>query len=200
MLTRFSYLFLICTFAIAAFLFVHFNRQESRQTPSYIGVDRCRVCHESASSGDQFAQWLDSPHSQAFAVLESDSARAFIQANGGSNSGCITCHSTLGHPAMTEAEQLLNKEGVGCERCHGAGSAYAFFNVMRDHPAFLAAGGVVGSLDDCYQCHARDLSAETPHCPFQRTNFIADSAWARISHPVPDVQLRPDTLLDLRNQ
>lgn len=200
MLTRFSYLFLICTFAIAAFLFVHFNRQESQNTPSYLGAQRCRVCHESVSSGDQFARWLESPHSQAFAVLESDSAKRYIQANGGSSNSCIGCHTTLGRHALTEMEERLNKEGVGCERCHGAGSAYAFFNVMRDRPAFLAAGGIVGSLDDCYQCHAREINSEAPHCPFQTTGFVADSAWGRIRHPVPDIQLQPDTVLDLRKQ
>src|SRR5688572_8287240 len=127
MLTRFSYLFLVCTLAISAFLFVQFNRKDAQETASYIGADRCRVCHESVSSGDQFARWLESPHSKAFSALESDSAVAYMKANNVTTQACIGCHSTMGREGLTEAEQVLNREGVGCERCHGAGSEYAFF-------------------------------------------------------------------------
>lgn len=200
MLTRFSYLFLICTLAISAFLFVNFTRKDSENSASFLGVGRCRVCHEAVSAGDQFQRWLESPHSQAFAVLASDSATAYIKSHGGTTAACIGCHSTLGRQALTETELALNKEGVGCERCHGAGSRYAYFNVMRDHPAFLSNGGVRGSLDDCYQCHARDIAAEGPHCPFQRTSFLADSAWVQIRHSIPKEKLQPDTVLDLRKQ
>jgi hypothetical protein len=197
MLTRFSYLFLILTLAISAFLFVNFTRKDSENSATFLGVGRCRVCHEAVSSGNQFGRWLESPHSQAFAALASDSAVAYVKSHGGSSRSCFGCHTTLGRPGLSEVEHALNKEGVGCERCHGAGSRYSYFNVMKDHPAFLSNGGVSGALQDCYQCHARSLQAEGSHCPFQTADFLADSAWVRIRHSMPE-QAEPDTVLYIR--
>jgi hypothetical protein len=70
--------------------------------------------------------------------------------------------------------------------------------VMRERTAFTANGGAAGSLEDCYQCHAADPATADRHCPFQRSPFIADSAWSAIRHPVNARAQKPDTVQELR--
>lgn len=202
MLNRFSYVFLLALIAIVAFLFVYFTGDNSDEA-RYVGVERCRVCHEAASLGAQFKIWASGPHATAYSVLESDSAKAYLASHNVTTASCIGCHSTLGRPAENEPEQLLNAEGVGCERCHGPGSMYSDYNTMLDREAFTAHAGVVGSLQDCSQCHAANPATAEIHCPFQHEPFNADSAWQKIRHQVPqaaDRDARPDTVLQLRGK
>jgi hypothetical protein len=198
MLLRFSYLFILIALAIGAFFYVYFTRQDDR-TPLHVGVERCRVCHEPASAGAQFGIWRSGPHSRAFTALQSDTARTIIASTKEGIDACLPCHTTLGRGAHNRFEQELNAEGVGCERCHGPGSKYAYYNVMRDSTAFLTSGGVTGSLRDCRQCHTDDLATTPAHRTLRLASFDADSAWARIRHNVPPKPTQPDTVIQLRN-
>lgn len=196
MLNRFSYIFLLGLIAIAAFLFIYFSADNGTAGLRYVGAERCGVCHEAASLGGAFKVWKSGPHAQAFNVLASDSARAYLAGHADRRlASCLGCHTTLGYEAHNEPERLLNAEGVSCERCHGAGSGYSDYNIMLDRAAFTAHGGVVGTLRDCYQCHAADPAATDNHCPFQQAPFSADSAWPAIRHPLPPAGRRPDTVL-----
>ncbi len=201
MLNRFSYVFLLALMAIVAFLFVYFSGTQAAE-PRYVGVERCRVCHEPASIGAQSKIWAAGPHASAYTVLESDSARAWLARHSSTVESCMGCHTTLGRMAQNEPERLLNAEGIGCERCHGPGSNYSDFNTMLDRKAFTDHGGVVGSLKDCYQCHVADPATVEIHCPFQHRPFNADSAWQVIRHQVPQATTRPapDTVLQARDQ
>ena len=198
MLIRISYLLLIATIAIAAFLLVRMNRDDVEASPAFTGTERCAACHSSTNAGRQFEIWRQSAHAEAFTVLSSDSAVQHLRTSGDSLASCVGCHTTLGHPALASVDEPLLTEGVGCERCHGAGSRYAFYDVMRDRSAFTANGGVAGSLDDCYQCHAADPATADRHCPFQRSPFDADTAWLAIRHPVNARAPKPDTVHELR--
>ncbi|MEO5931171.1 MAG: multiheme c-type cytochrome [Candidatus Kapaibacterium sp.] len=198
MLNRFSYIFLLGALALAAFLYVHYVSDRDQQPARFTGVERCRVCHEAASAGAQFVTWRNGPHARAFTSLGSDSAKAYLTAHGIGTAGCISCHTTLGRAAENHAEEIVNAQGIGCERCHGPGSNYAYFNIMKLRDDFTAHSGVVGSLKDCYECHAASLQKDSLHCPFQRRDFIADSAWPIIRHPLPSHTTRPDTIIELR--
>ena len=66
----------------------------------------------------------------------------------------MACHTTAGrNPLATFLEGYHQWEGVGCESCHGAGSAYAASEVMRDRRAFLANGGRIPNEQTCRDCH-----------------------------------------------
>lgn len=195
MLNRFTYILLLGLLLTVAFLFIHFSSGKDVVEPRYMGAQRCRVCHEAASLGASYKVWSASPHARAYQTLFSDSARAYLAANNSSIESCLGCHTTLGHPPLNEAEQVLHEEGVSCERCHGAGSNYVDYNTMMDHDAFINRGGVAGTLRDCYQCHAENPATADKHCPFQREQFVADSAWAMIRHQVPRTGRRVDTSL-----
>ncbi len=195
MLSRISYLLWFAALAIVAYLVIHFTRGETRAAQTLTGSAQCRSCHESARSGEQFVIWKNGPHARAFSALDSDSAKAFLAKGTIRRDSCLSCHTTLGRPAANDAELGFVHEGVGCERCHGPGSAYSSFNVMRDRDAFHANGGVSGSLQDCLQCHSRNIGSKEPRCPFQVVDFNPDSAWALIRHPVPEEKEEPDTTL-----
>ncbi len=198
MLVRLSYVFILCALAIAALLYVHFTRSGGEVNASYVGVNRCGTCHASASSGAQFKIWASGPHSKAYASLGSDSAMAYIRANGAAMEACLKCHSTLGRKALNPHEERVDAEGIGCERCHGPGGSYATYNVMKEREAFLDNGGIVGTLRDCYNCHAANPANDPHHCPFQHATFNADSAWTLIRHDVRTTAGQPDTVLKLR--
>lgn len=197
MLNRFTYIFLLGLLAMLAFLYIHYSRMSTEGPQQFTSVERCRVCHEAASAGAQFKIWQRSPHAAAYTILESDSARAYLSRTKLSVDSCLACHTTLGRPAANDLEMRLVAEGVGCERCHGPGSNYSYYNTMREPATFKGHGGVAGSLDDCYQCHAASVGPDTRHCPFQTTAFNADTAWKQIAHPVKNDPL-PDTVLKLR--
>lgn len=198
MLIRISYLLLIVAIAIAAYLLVRLSRDSEGPAAAFVGVERCATCHTSIAAGRQYPIWSASAHASAWKALQSDSARRLIARPAGSIDSCIGCHTSLGRRAVVRGEDTLVSEGVGCERCHGPGSRYALYNVMTDRAAFTANGGVAGSLQDCYGCHAAAPGPAVRHCPFQTKPFMADSAWQSIRHPVNRKGRDQDTVKDLR--
>ena len=74
------------------------------------------------------------------------------------------------------------KEGIQCEACHGAGSAYKTITLMKDHAKAVAAGmsdfSVKGAAEKrCKTCH----NEKSP--TFKGFEF--DKMWAKIEHKVP---------------
>jgi len=78
----------------------------------YVGSERCATCHASA-----MAWWRGHPHGRAYATLETRHKNF--------NLSCVGCHVTgylqPGGSTVTHVENLTN---VGCESCHGPGSAH----------------------------------------------------------------------------
>lgn len=80
--------------------------------PSYVGSAACAACH-----GPAHAQWTGTPHAHAYATLETQHKNF--------NLACVGCHVTgylePGGSTVTHVDGLVN---VGCESCHGPGSAH----------------------------------------------------------------------------
>jgi len=78
----------------------------------YVGSERCGTCHASAMTW-----WRGHPHGRAYATLETRHKNF--------NLSCVGCHVTgylqPGGSTVTHTENLTN---VGCESCHGPGSAH----------------------------------------------------------------------------
>ena len=92
---------------------------------------------------------------------------------------CLKCHATqafLG-AELAAKTKYTDEEGVGCEACHGAGSAYKSKKVMKDHDAAVAAGPLMELESNCVMCH----NEESP--TFKGFDF--EKRWAEIAHPVP---------------
>ncbi|MFM9872196.1 MAG: multiheme c-type cytochrome [Fimbriimonadaceae bacterium] len=119
----------------------------------YAGTEKCRSCHETA-----FQVWSKSKHSGAWATLKADKHDA--------DPDCVGCHtvgiqSTGGFIVEEETPHLTN---VGCESCHGAGSAH----ISAPEKVKLPKVG----KDSCSPCHKLD------HSP----NFRYEEFWEKIKH------------------
>jgi len=142
---------------------------------TYVGADKCKICHKSDKRGNQYGFWQERKHSQSFAALSTDEAKA-LAADAPENPECLKCHSPLAEKAPE-----FKEEGVTCEVCHGPGSAYKKLSIMKDHAQSVANGMTdYTSIDaikaQCLTCH------ENAHDkPF---DFAA--AWEKVKHPVPE--------------
>ena len=160
--------------------------QASGAEPAIIGAPKCKICH-TAKTGNQWQKWLDSNHAKAFEVLGSDEAKKIAAERGlgdpQQEDACLKCHTTqgfLGTEVAVDAKAKYDaSEGVGCESCHGAGSAYKGRKVMQDAAASKEAGLLRDrSAEFCTKCH----NEESPTF----AGFDFEESWAVIAHPVAE--------------
>jgi hypothetical protein len=146
----------------------------------YVGVKMCKACHQSEKQGKQFDVWQKSKHAEAFKTLSSDTANAIAKAKGlkktaAESPECLECH------AIT-SDAKLTPDGVQCESCHGAGSAYKNMAIMKDKAKAIKAG--LAEFKDeaaieklCRTCH-NDKSPT-------KKEFNFKEMWPKIKHLIP---------------
>jgi hypothetical protein len=146
----------------------------------YVGVKSCSPCHKNEKKGNQFGVWQKSKHAEAMKTLSTDTAQAIakikgLKTNPAESKECLECHAIT-----TDAK--LTPDGVQCEICHGAGSAYKNMAVMKDKAKAIKAG-LIEFKDDaaiekkCRSCH-NEKSPTFKHFDFKEM-------WAKIKHPIP---------------
>lgn len=151
----------------------------------YIGVKACAICHKTEKQGKQFDIWQKSKHASAYKTLTTEKANEIAKARGltkpaAESAECLQCH------AITETK-LVDKgfemsDGVQCESCHGAGSAYKTMSIMKDKAKAIAAG-LTEYKDDadiekmCRTCH----NEKSP----TYKEFKFGEMWKKIEHRVP---------------
>ncbi|MCG6924128.1 MAG: ankyrin repeat domain-containing protein [Acidobacteria bacterium] len=147
----------------------------------YVGSRVCAECHLSEASGAQSIHWMQSAHARSYWMLKTDWARHLISIRDEyhgveepTNDGrCLKCHTTGAQdPDFEPAASFRPEKGVGCEACHGPGSAYIDPAIMADHEAFLSHGGRVPDEATCRQCHQGD-------------GFRYEERLREIAHPRP---------------
>jgi uncharacterized paraquat-inducible protein A len=158
---------------------------------SYVGVQACKSCHSAAVHGDQYAIWEHSKHAQAYLVLASEKARTYAQAhliqNPQTEPQCLSCHTTAygTSPKLFQASFRI-EDGVQCEECHGTGSDFSKFSVMKDKLRFATQAGRLKDTSVCAKCHSANVKdAKKSKCPFQTKDFLYSVAFEKIKHPVP---------------
>jgi len=100
------------------------------QTATYIGADKCKLCHKI-----EYTSWATTKHAKAFDSLKPEEK---------TKKECYECHVTGGKTELP---------GVQCEACHGPGSGYKTISVMKDKQKAIAAGLVIPTEKVCVQCH-----------------------------------------------
>ena len=90
---------------------------------------------------------------------------------------CLKCHSTAASVDQKLIATIKVEEGVSCEGCHGAGSAYKSMSVMKDREKSIAKGLIIIDEKVCLTCH----NDESPN--FKGFDFKEYSA--KIAHPDP---------------
>ena len=149
------------------------------QEPSYVGVDKCRICHQTDGQGRQYPIWEASAHSRSFAALTTPHAaevgKPLGVTNPSENSNCLGCHAPLAAKAPD-----LKAEGITCEVCHGPGSLYRKLSVMKDKAESVKNGLLIcpdkASIQTlCLKCHQNAHGKA----------FDFEAAWAKIKHAIP---------------
>jgi len=169
----------------AALFFSFLTLGQAQAENKYVGADKCKMCHQSESKGNQYAAWKKSKHAGAYTSLASDKAKEIGTKQGidnpQANEKCLKCHST---GAVAAAASLINdganvkpEDGVQCESCHGAGEKYWNMTVMKDREKAIAGGLVVPNEALCVKCH----NSESP--TFVSFDFAQRSK--EIAHPMP---------------
>lgn len=147
----------------------------------YVGSRKCGECHAGRESGGQYISWMQSGHGHAYWELHTDWAKFLASIREEyedieqpfSEWRCLKCHVTGSQdPEGRFAGSFSKEEGVGCEACHGAGSAYIDSKVMSDRQLYLENGGRMPDEQTCRRCHEDD-------------RFHFDERLPKISHPRP---------------
>jgi hypothetical protein len=144
----------------------------------YAGNNKCRMCHLK-----QHKSWWESQHAKAMAALQdAKAAAAFaeklkieLEEPADQSDACVRCHVTGfhlagGYPAADSAKTAAVAM-VGCEACHGPGSAHIAAKTSAERKATI--NGAVG-VALCQQCHTPEIS---PKFEF--------AAMKKRVHPVP---------------
>ena len=109
---------------------------------NYIGVERCKSCHEF-----EFSRWAAGPHAHGHESLTAKPLGA---------SKCNTCHTM--DPSLLVPRFI----GIQCERCHGGGKYYHLDHVMRDRELARAVGLIDVTEAHCRQCHTAGTPSIRP--------------------------------------
>jgi hypothetical protein len=146
----------------------------------YVGAKMCGMCHKGDKKGAQFETWQKSKHAEAYKSLTGAKAAEIAKAKGlkkaaNESPECLECH------AIT-ADAKLTADGVQCEMCHGAGSAYKNMPIMKDKAKAIAAG-----LNDLSAKGAAEKMCKSCHNEKSPTHkeFKFDEMWAKIKHSIP---------------
>ncbi len=109
---------------------------------TYVGSEKCKECHDHQAEYDQ---WLTTDHAHAFGALK----------NVGSDRDpeCVICHvSGLEYESgFVNEAKTPHLMGVGCENCHGPGSAH-----IQGQGKVLTTGPKTA----CNQCHTPEHDGE----------------------------------------
>ncbi len=119
----------------------------------YIGAKKCKMCHKGAKKGEVWEKWEKGPHAGAFESLKKTGDEKKDE--------CLACHATAFGKGgyQTGAENAALFEGVGCESCHGPGSAYKKMSIMKDQKKSLENGLIIPTGEVCKKCHNK----KSPH-------------------------------------
>jgi hypothetical protein len=176
----------IITLVALTVLFTFGTFAQDKAANKYVGVKMCSMCHKNDKTGNQFSIWQKSLHASAFANLKTPKADEVAKAKGSKKPAaespeCLECH-VLNVDAKLADKTFDMKDGVQCEVCHGAGSAYKTMTAMKDKAKAVAAGLLLYKDDaaieaKCKTCH----NEKSP--TFK--GFVFKDMWAKIKHPVP---------------
>lgn len=96
----------------------------------FVNNSTCKLCHNDPAKGEQFTKWKASVHAHAYTTLlgeESDriAGEMGLSTKAAESPECLRCHVTA-YDADTRAvpAQMMIREGVQCDSCHGKGSAH----------------------------------------------------------------------------
>lgn len=171
---------------LVVFLLLDVTGSSVAKQSGYIGLKKCKMCHNSAKKGAQFKVWVKTKHAQAYKTLGTAEAKKIAKEKGIANpqedGKCLKCHVTAyGVDASLLGKKFNKEDGVTCEACHGGGADYSKMKVMKQLSANkidpASVGLIIPTEKVCVTCH----NEESPS--FKEFNF--DEFFKKIAHPMP---------------
>ena len=150
----------------------------------FVGAKFCGTCHKSGKAGTAYLVWEKSAHAKAYETLLGEKAKKVAQEKGlkkppHESEDCLKCHVTGGGAAENIEATFKIEDGVSCEACHGAASAYKSLhnkgNLEKSKAAGLIEGDKTGKA--CEKCHNVDSPSFS--------GFDFKEKWAKIAHSLP---------------
>lgn len=184
-------LMIIALAAFVSFAFYAFTiNTDTSEEYNYVGVDKCKMCHKSDKSGNQFGIWKESAHAKAFTTLQSEEANNIAKEKGfdtpaAETKECLVCHATGYDLDAGRLEKKYSVEdGVQCETCHGPGSGY--WNVKK--PSKTREENRTAAVEKGLVVH-EDVAAYCQTCHNEKSptfkGFNYEEMWKKIDHSVP---------------
>ncbi len=143
------------------------ERRPTKSGNRYMGSQTCANCHPTA-----YAAWQKTKHAHAWQTLvdaEQDPKRYGWPVT--EYPDCVSCHvvgygEESGFIDAVKTPQLLD---VGCERCHGPGSAHVMLGPEKN-PLGIIGGALPSEM--CAECHDFEQSPD----------FLYGDRWKLIEH------------------
>lgn len=154
----------------------------------YVGTKICAPCHRTEKQGKQFDIWKNSDHAKAYITLTTAKANEIAKEKGltkpaAESPECLQCHVVgYGEEAKLTEKAFDYKDGVQCETCHGAGSAYKNMTIMKDRAKAVAAGMREFKDEKAIEAYCRTCHNEKSPS-FKEFKF--KERWELIKHSVP---------------
>ena len=154
----------------------------------FIGTKQCSMCHKTEKQGKQLDVWQKSDHAKAYTTLTTAKANEIAKKKGITKPAaeaqeCLQCHVVgYGEDAKLTEKTFDYKDGVQCETCHNAGSAYKNLNIMKDRAKSVAAGMREFKDEAAIEAYCRTCHNEKS--PSYK-EFKFKERWESIKHPVP---------------
>jgi uncharacterized lipoprotein NlpE involved in copper resistance len=143
----------------------------------FVGVTKCKACHSVEKMGGlAYKVWEKTPHAKAYQSLLGDAAPS-------ESPECLKCHVSGGGAAKNIEAGFKKEDGVTCEACHGAASAWLMVHNKKDDASKAKAKEAGLMLGDktgkaCQACHNDENPS--PH-----KEFVMKDMWAKIEHGLP---------------
>jgi len=134
---------------IAVTLSIAINRQDAIAGPAnnkYVSEKRCYMCHRS-----QAKQHENTVHAKTFKKL--------LDNNQDKNPKCLPCHTTgYGKPSgFMDAKSTPDLAGVGCQACHGPGSAHVEEGLSKEQKRQTIELTMADACTKCHKIHQKHI-------------------------------------------
>ncbi|MBA4310562.1 MAG: cytochrome C554 [Chlorobiaceae bacterium] len=147
----------------------------------FVGVKSCAPCHKGEKGGMIHENWLKTKHADAYKTLLNEQSKEIAKKLGLKKppheaDECLMCHATGYFKGEQRMPSNKKEDGVTCEACHGAGSAYRTSHGKGKKEEGIKKGLVRGTNDPkrCTNCHNSDSPT------YKGFNYKKD--WEKIKH------------------
>lgn len=192
--------------AIAIVVGTFLSAWVAAQDAQYVGQQKCKMCHNKPSTGEQWNKWKQTKHADTYKVLMTDPAKEMakkmgVQTPPEESPECLRCHVTV-YDVKTKAfhPQMLKEEGIQCESCHGPGSKHLDYGkkmlLVKDATTSDLPKNILQPNEQtCVVCHNNESPAWNPEKytleDGTKVGFDFKQAFAKMAHLNPEKKREP---------